>query len=185
MPNNHAVIFTINSDVETKKQVAEVFRIALLCSCCEREEVTNWAGNIISDNSSSDYEFIEIYTSDSWHILDLVGKLSEMSIGSNHYSALRTVLGRMYEVGSKDKIRLSAFASGLYRMTIENQYDFPDDLLFCNWMEDEYQLAYLDYIPWNLAEVENDFLNSLLPYWNSQHSTSSWYTSDIVIDNCI
>jgi hypothetical protein len=171
--------------MEIQKQVAEVFRIALLCSCCERKEVTDWADNIISDNSNPDYEFIEISTSASWHILDLVNKLSKISMESNHYSALRIVLGRMYEIASKDKIKLSVFASGLYRIAIENQYDLPDDLLFCNGMEDEYQLACLDYLPRSLTEVEEDFLNSLLPYWTSQHSTSSWYISDPVIANCI
>jgi hypothetical protein len=171
--------------METQKRVAEVFRIALLCSCCEREEVTDWADNIISNNSNPDYEFIEISTSVSWHILDLLSKLSEMSIGSNHYSALRIVLGRMYELASKDKIKLSVFASGLYRIAIENQYDFPDDLLFCNKMEDEYRLACLDYLPISLAEIEEDFLNTLRPYWTTQHSTKTWYTSEPVIANCI
>lgn len=171
--------------METQKRVAEVFRIALLCSCCEREEVTDWADNIISDSSDTDYEFIEISTSASWHILSLMSKLSQLSIGSNHYSALRIVLGRMYELASKDKTKLSVFASGLYQMAIENQYDFPDDLLFCNEIEDEYHLAYLGYLPRSFAEVEEDFLRSLLPYWTSQHSTSSWYASEPVIANYI
>jgi hypothetical protein len=183
--SNNAVTLTIKVDMETQKQVAEVFRIALLCSCCEREEVTDWADNLISDSSDPDYDLIEISTSASWQILDLMNNLSQMSIGSNDYSALRIVLGRMYEIASKDKTKLSVFASGLYQIAIENQYDFPDDLLFCNGIEDEYQLASLGYLPRSFAEVEADFLRSLLPYWTSQHSTSSWYASEPVIAHCI
>jgi hypothetical protein len=87
----------------------------------------------------------------------------------------------MYEIASKDKTKLSVFASGMYQIAIENQYD----LLFCNGMEDEYQLASLGDLPRSFAEVEADFLRSLLPYWTSQHSISSWYASEPVIANCI
>jgi hypothetical protein len=69
-----------------------------------------------------------------------------MSIGSNHYSALHTVFGRMCEIVSKEKQELAIFVSGLHRIAIENQYDLPNDLLFCNDVEDEYFFSSLRYL---------------------------------------
>jgi hypothetical protein len=157
-----------------QRQTAEVLRIALCCSCCQREDIIDWADRIIEINSDPDYYFIEISTSGSSHILDLINNLKKMSIGSNHYSALRTVLGRMYEIASKEKQKLAIFASGLYQIAIENQYDLPNDLLFCNGVEDEYSLAHSG-IYGNLADVEKDFINSLKIHWHKNSSTDNWY----------
>ncbi len=151
--------------------------MAISCSCCQREDIITWADKIILMNSNPDHELIEVSTSSSWHLLDLISKLREISIDSNQYSALRTVCGRMYEIGSIKKQKLGIFARGLYQIAIENQHVLPEDLLFCNSIEDEYYLAYsgnyLDFV-----DVEDCFLNDLKNHWTLQSSTNSWYTEE-------
>lgn len=157
-----------------QRQIAAVFRIALQCSCSNHLEVIAWADQLISENSNANFELLELSTSAAWHVLDLISNLSECSVGSDYYAALRTVLGRMYALASEDRKKLADFAQGLYQIAQENQYQFPDDLLFCNRLEDEYYLA-CSGIYGDLSETEEDFLACLKPYWRRQSSTDAWY----------
>lgn len=155
---------------QSQKQVAEVFRIALRCSCCQPEEVIAWADEIISTNLNPPYDIIEISTSTS----DLVSQLSKISTDSDGDLALRVVMGRMYEIGSKAKEKLADFSQGLCQITLERENELPEDLLFCEFIEDSYMLAYSG-IYGILSDIEDDLLSSLKSHWSEKSSTKYWY----------
>ena len=154
---------------QIQKQVVEVFRIALRCLCCESNEIINWTDEIISAHSNPPYDLIEISAGGT----DIFSKLGKLPTNDDLNSSLRIVLGRMYALASRDRQRLEDFASGLNQIALESEQNLAEDLLFCNYIADEYNLASTD-IYGSLSDVQENFLELLKPYWSQRSSETTW-----------
>lgn len=85
-------------------------------------------------------------------------------------SAMRIVLGRIYEIGKKYPEQLPHIAQQLYLFAVEHDAILPPEMSFFRTIDDDYQTALHDSI-YTLDEVNHNFLNALLPFKNLHNDT--------------
>ena len=160
------------------RQEACVLALAITCGVVDRQAVISWADKIIDAAEKPDYEIIELVTMERAHIQDLVGKLQGIGSPCNQFTAVRVVLGRMYQLASSPEIKLRVFARGLEQFSASHSFDLPSDLSFIGSLDDGLYLAE-EGVHGDLSAFRNEFMDRMREYWSERSAAPNWYSASL------
>ena len=146
----------------SEKTVAllEVFRICLINTVLDKQQVIAWADTQIEQETEPAYFLIELSLSGGKNINDTISLLHNF-IGENKPQiAGRVVLGCLYQEYNASRMPLEKVATTIYWLGM-HCYFSADEQRFIQWLDTAYELA-VDGFYSTIAEVEtqiNHFLN--------------------------
>jgi hypothetical protein len=104
-------------------------------------EIAAWADGVIKNTDDPPLTVIDLALLSNGHPLDVLGKLSEISLGINSVHVLPQVLGRFAPRLRADPSLGPVVARGLYDIFVEANYRVPDELMDIVGFDDAYALA--------------------------------------------
>ena len=119
-------------------QEAEVLRLLLSHGCISGEKIIAWADETIMAEKEMDNHVLDLCTESPEKTPALLSRLSDIATGADKFAAMRTALGRMYDVVANDSPEdLAGFWANLGNIAGENKYQLPEDLRFLNTLNEE------------------------------------------------
>ena len=100
------------------KELFKVFEILLTAGIIDALFVNNWADNILSKESESEYEFIELSTTNK--INDLSTLLKRLSANCNLKISQRAVFGILYNSTFEDFPNVKVVSQTIYRFVYDD-----------------------------------------------------------------
>lgn len=160
------------------KELFKVFEIFLIDGIINTNYVNNWADNILSKESESEYEFIELST--TTNINDLIVLLKRLSANCNLKISQRAVFGVLYNSTFGDFPNIKVASRITSRFVYENSLtDEEKNFLFG--IDDFIELA-ISGIYGNIDKLKNEFWDFLELYQTLNFKT---YANWIIINNNI
>jgi len=101
------------------KEVFKVFEVLLIGGIIDTNYINSWADNILSKESESEYEFIELST--TTNINDLIVLLKRLSSNCNLKISQRAVFGTLYNLTLKDFANIKVESRIVDRFVCENK----------------------------------------------------------------
>jgi hypothetical protein len=132
----------------------EVFRICLINSILDRQQVIAWADTQIEQEAEPPYSIIELALSGGKNINDTISILHNLVGEDKPQVAGRAVLGYLYQRFIADALSLQQVANTIYWLGLHCEFS-KEERYFMHSIDSEYDLAADGYGYGSIVEVEN------------------------------
>jgi len=118
----------------------EVFRICLINTILDKQQVIAWADKQIEQEAEPPYFIIELALSGSKNINDTISILHNLVGENKPQVAGRAVLGYLHQRYTSDSLSLQQVATTIYWLGLHGEFS-PEEHHFMRWIDTEYDLA--------------------------------------------
>lgn len=160
------------------KELFKVFEVFLINGMIDTNYINNWADNIISKESKSEYEFIELSTTSN--INDLIILLKRLSANCNLKISQRAVFGILYNSTFEDFPNIKIASQTIYRFVYDDAL-IEKEKEFLYRIDDSIELA-LSGVYGDIDKLKNELWDFLEIYKTLNFPT---YENWIMINNKI
>lgn len=140
----------------------EVFRICLVNTILDKQQVIVWADKRIEQEAEPTYFLIELSLCGRSNVNDMVSILNNCVGENKPQVAGRAVLGYLYQGYITNRLSLQKVVRTIYWLALHGDF-MQEEQSFMYGLDDEYELA-AEGVHGTIAEVESQTLRFLIQY---------------------